>query len=112
MKHSTPVAEIEDSIAACFMRKFRMIPVRVPTARPNFHFYDSRKGMDKGRFRGAALVMRVYGDMDKLNLREMGEMHWGDPKGIIVIGFNDVCAFKAHDRDKFIIICERKGCYA
>ena len=107
----TPESEIEDGIAACFMRKYKMVPLRVPGNRPNFHFFSSMTGMDKGRFRGAAAVMRVHGDMDKLNLKELGAIHWGDPKGIIIIGFNDFAAFKTHDREKFIIISERKGCY-
>lgn len=106
-----PANEIEDGIAACFMRKYRLVPERVPGSRPNFHFYESKTGLDKGRFRGSALVMRVYGDMDKLDLKELGAIHWGDPKGMILIGFNDVCAFKAPDRANFVIVSERKGCY-
>jgi hypothetical protein len=102
---------VEEGIAACFMRRYKMVPVRVPGTRPNFHFFESKTGLDKGKYRGAALVMRIYGNMGDLNLKEIGEIHWGDPKGMILVGFNDVCAFKAADRADFIIISERKGCY-
>ena len=107
----TPTSEIEDGIAACFMRKYRLVPERVPSNRPNFHFYESKTGLDKGKYRGAALVMRIYGNMKNLDLKELGGIFWGDPKGMILIGFNDVCAFKARDRENFTIISERKGCY-
>ncbi len=105
----TPESEIEDGIAACFMRKYRLIPERVPGTRPNFHFYDCEKGYRK--YRGSAAVMRVRGNMGDLDLKELGGIFWGDPKGIILIGFNDVCAFKAPDRANFVVISERKGCY-
>ena len=108
----TPPEEIEDGIAACFMRKYKMYPERVPGNRPNFHFYELSDSLRRGKYRGSAAVMRVYGNMNELNLKELGAIHWGDPKGMILIGFNDVCAWKAPDRANFVIISERKGCYA
>jgi hypothetical protein len=107
----TPTDEIEDGIAACFMRQYKMIPVRVPTTRPNYQFFESRNGMDKGRFRGSAAVIRIYGDMGKLDLTELGRIFWGDEKGVIIVGFDDLCAMKTRDRANFITICERRGCY-
>ena len=76
-----------------------------------FPFFESKTGLDKGRYRGSAAVMRIYGDMGKLDLRELGSIHWGDAKGLLLIGFSNVCAFKAADRANFVIICDRKGCY-
>lgn len=111
LKADTPMNEIEDGIAACFMRKYRLVPERFPGTRPNFHFFESKTGLDKGRYRGSAAVMRIYGDMGKLDLRELGSIHWGDAKGLLLIGFSNVCAFKAADRANFVIICDRKGCY-
>lgn len=111
-QHSiVPISEIENGVVACFGRKYKMMPIRVPGSRPNFHFYQSEDGVKKGKYRGAAVVMRVYGDMGKLDLRELGGIHWGDPKGLIIIGFDDVCAFKAPDRANFVTICRRVGCY-
>ena len=106
----TPTSEIEDGIAGCFMRKFKMVPLRLSTARPNFHFYDSKTGMDKGKYRGAALVMRVYGDMDKLDLKEICGLLTPNIK-MLLIGFNDFCAYKSHDRAQFVVICDKRGCY-
>ena len=33
-----------------------------------FPFFESKTGLDKGRYRGSAAVMRIYGDMGKLDL--------------------------------------------
>ena len=107
----TPVSEIEDGIAACFMRKYKLVPERTGKDRPNFHFYESKTGMDRGRYRGSAAVMRIYGDMGKLDLTQLGSIFWGDEKGIIICGFSDVCAMKSRDREKFVVISERKGAY-
>ena len=111
LKPDTPLPEIEDAIAWVFGRKYKMMPIRVPGIRPNFHFYDSKTGMDRGKRRGTGLVIRMYGNMKDMSLDEIGRLTWGDQKGIILIGFNDVVAFKAMDRINFTVFDERKGLY-
>jgi hypothetical protein len=111
VKADTPLVEIEEAIAWVFGRKYKMMAIRVPGVRPNFHFYESKTGVDRGKRRGTALVMRMYGNMGNMSLEEVGRLSWGDPRGIILIGFNDVVAFKAMDRIEFTVISERKGLY-
>lgn len=105
----TPTNELEDAIAAVFGRRYKMMCIRVPGNKPNFLFFESKTGVDKGPYRGCALVMRVHGPMG--SPEEAAKMFWGDPKGIVLMGFDDVAAFLAADRSKFTIISERKGLY-
>lgn len=111
VKADTPLVEIEEAIAWVFGRKYKMMPIRVPGIRPNFYFYESKEGIRKGKRRGTGLVVRMYGDMKDMSLDEIGRLSWGDDKGIILIGFNDVVAFKAMDRINFTVFDERKGLY-
>jgi hypothetical protein len=111
VKADTPLPEIEEAIAMVFGRKYKMIAERVPGSRPNFYFYESAEGIRKGKRRGSAFVVRMYGNMKDMDLGEVGRLTWGDTKGIVLIGFNDVCAFKAMDRINFTIISRRTGLY-
>ena len=103
--------EVEDGIAAAFGRKYRMYPERTRHPRPNFNFYELREGIGNRKLRGTAFVIRINKNMDEYPVIKATEYFWGDSKGMVLIGFNDVTAFKSMDRANFVVVAERKGLY-
>jgi hypothetical protein len=107
----TPLSDIEESIAAVFGRRFQMMWERVEGEKPNFKFYETKTWVERGPYRGCARVMRIRGDMESVSPEEAMKVLWGDPKGMVLIGFNDVAAFIAADRNKYTVIASRRGLY-
>jgi hypothetical protein len=88
-----------------------MVPERTLHPRPNFNFFESKTGLDRGKLRGTAFVIRINKNMNEYPAIKATEYFWGDPKGMVLIGFNDVAVFKASDRKDFVVVAERKGLY-
>jgi hypothetical protein len=119
------MTDIEDGIARAFGMKFKMIPRRIGEDPVNFIFHASENGVTPEEYKGAAIVKRYPKNRQKISLplMDVSKLLDIDPKGIVIIGFDDICSFSSPSRvglniegdmavlEKFTVISERRGCY-
>jgi hypothetical protein len=118
--------ESEDGIAGVFARKFKMIPRRTGEDVPNFIFHESKDGLKPEKYRGTAIVCRICEKKKPFSVSFDGLLKLldKDPKGIVLVGFDDVVVFASPSKkgiiadekgkaviSEFVVISERKGCY-
>ena len=119
------ITDIENGIARLFAVKFKMVASRTAYEIPNFIFHASQNGLKPELYKGVAIVRRYPGNRQKISLplADVSKLLDNDPKGIVIIGFNDYAAFASPSKkglniegdmailEGFSIIADRKGCY-
>ena len=123
--HMNCPLNIENGIASCFGRKYKMIPTRTGVDVPNFSFHASEDGIHPKEHKGDAIVRRHSGNKGKffISLKDLTLLLDKGEKGIVIVGFDDVAVFVSPGKsgfnadgdmamfDNFTVISERKGLF-